>query len=252
MRIGNTTALVTGGASGLGAATARRLADAGARVLAVDLPAAVDRAAPYAGIRYAAADVTSPDDVQAAVNSIGADQPPLRIVVNCAGIAPARKVLGSKGPHDLDLFRRAVEVNLIGTFNVLRLAAAAISQTEPDEQGQRGVIINTASVAAFEGQIGQVAYSASKGGVVGMMLPAARDLAAVGIRVNTIAPGIVDTPMLAGLGPEVGASLAASIPFPQRLARPDEFAQLAQVIIEHDYLNAETVRMDGALRMAPS
>ncbi|GAA5201966.1 SDR family NAD(P)-dependent oxidoreductase [Microbacterium jejuense] len=252
MRIDNTSALVTGGASGLGAATARRLSDAGARVIALDLPAAVDHAVPASGIRYVAADVTSPDDVQAALDSITADQPPLRIVVNCAGIAPARKVLGSRGPHDLDLFRRAVEVNLIGTFNVLRLAAAVIARTEPDEHGQRGVIINTASVAAFEGQIGQVAYSASKGGVVGMMLPAARDLASVGIRVNTIAPGIVDTPMLAGLGPEVGASLAATIPFPQRLARPDEFAQLAQMIAEHDYLNAETVRMDGALRMAPS
>ncbi|GAA5092086.1 SDR family NAD(P)-dependent oxidoreductase [Microbacterium yannicii] len=252
MKIATTSALVTGGASGLGAATARRLAESGAQVVALDLPAAVDHAAPAPGIRYVAADVTSADDVQAAVDSIAADQPALRIVVSCAGIAPARKVLGSKGPHDLDLFRRAVEVNLVGTFNVLRLAAAAMSQTEPDEHGQRGVIINTASVAAFEGQIGQVAYAASKGGVVGMMLPAARDLAAVGIRVNTIAPGIVDTPMLAGLGPEVGASLAASIPFPQRLARPDEFAELARMIIEHDYLNAETVRMDGALRMAPS
>lgn len=252
MRIANTSALITGGASGLGAATARRLAQAGANVIALDLGTAVGDAAPTAGIRYVAADVSSPGEVQAAVDSIVADQPPLRIVVNCAGIAPARKVLGSKGPHDLDLFRRTVEVNLIGTFNVLRLTATAISQTEPDEYGQRGVIINTASVAAFEGQIGQVAYSASKGGVVGMMLPAARDLSAVGIRVNTIAPGIVDTPMLASLGREVGASLAASIPFPQRLARPDEFAQLVQMIIEHDYLNAETVRMDGALRMAPS
>lgn len=252
MKIANVTALVTGGASGLGAATARRFAAAGASVVALDLPRALEGGQPQHGIRYVAADVTDADDVAAAVESVLPDQPPLRVVVNCAGIAPARKVLGSRGPHDLELFRRTIEVNLVGTFNVLRLAAEAISRHEPDEHGQRGVIINTASVAAFEGQIGQVAYSASKGGVVGMMLPAARDLAAVGIRVNTIAPGIVDTPMLASLGPEVGASLAASIPFPQRLARPEEFAQLAQMIVEHDYLNAETVRMDGALRMGPS
>jgi NAD(P)-dependent dehydrogenase (short-subunit alcohol dehydrogenase family) len=153
--------------------------------------------------------------------------------------------------HELELFRKTIEVNLIGTFNVLRLAAAVIAEQTPDEQGQRGVIINTASVAAFEGQIGQIAYSASKGGVVGMTVPAARDLARSGIRVNTIAPGIVDTPMLAGLGPEVGASLAAGVPFPQRLARPDEYAQLVTMIVEHDYLNAETIRMDGALRMQP-
>lgn len=252
MRIANTTIIVTGAASGLGAATARRFADAGASVIGLDLPDAVDGTAAGPGIRYVAGDVTSPDDVQHAIDSVSADHPPLRIVVNCAGIAPARRLLGSRGPHDLELFRRAVEVNLIGTFNVMRLAASAISRAEPDDAGQRGVIVNTASVAAFEGQIGQVAYAASKAGVVGLMLPAARDLAAVGIRVNTIAPGIVDTPMLAGLGPEVGASLAASIPFPQRLARPDEFAQLVQMIVEHDYLNGETIRMDGALRMAPS
>jgi len=251
MKITDTTAIVTGGASGLGAATAERFVAAGARVVALDLPRAVDAAPSRAGVRYVGADVTSADDVRSAIESVSPDYPPLRIVVNCAGIAPARKVLGSQGPHDLDLFRRAIEVNLIGTFNVLRLAAEAIARQEPDEHGQRGVIINTASVAAFEGQVGQVAYSASKGGVVGMTLPAARDLAGLGIRVNTIAPGIVDTPMLAGLGPEVGASLAASIPFPQRLARPDEFAQLAEMIVEHDYLNAETIRMDGALRMAP-
>lgn len=251
MKITDITALITGGASGLGAATARRFAAAGAAVVSVDLPRALDGAPRADGVRYVGADVTDADDVGAAIESVLPDQPPLRVVVNCAGIAPARKVLGSRGPHDLELFRRTIEVNLIGTFNVLRLAAEAISRQEPDEHGQRGVIINTASVAAFEGQVGQVAYSASKGGVVGMMLPAARDLAAVGIRVNTIAPGIVDTPMLARLGPDVGASLAASVPFPARLARPEEFAQLAQMIVEHDYLNAETIRMDGALRMAP-
>lgn len=249
MKLTNVTALVTGGASGLGAATAQRFAGAGAQVVALDLPGAIEGLTAPDGIRYAGADVTSPEAVKTALDSI--DRPPLRVVVNCAGIAPARRVLGSKGPHDLDLFRKTIEVNLIGTFNVLRLAAEVMAQNEPDEQGQRGVIINTASVAAYEGQIGQVAYAASKGGVVGLMLPAARDLASVGIRVDTIAPGIVDTPMLASLGPDVGRALAESIPFPQRLARPDEFAQLAEMIVAHDYLNAETIRMDGALRMAP-
>ena len=251
MNISGVTALVTGAASGLGAATAEGLAQAGAAVVGLDLPAATANAIPIEGVRHIAGDVTSPIDVQAALDGLPAGGPPLRIVVNCAGIAPARKVLGSEGPHDLDLFRRTVEVNLIGTFNVLRLAAALIALQDADEHGQRGVIINTASVAAFEGQIGQAAYSASKGGVVGLMLPVARDLARSGIRVNTIAPGIVDTPMLASLGPEVGKSLAATIPFPQRLARPDEFSQLVRMIVEHDYLNGETIRMDGALRMAP-
>ncbi|MBX3195661.1 MAG: SDR family NAD(P)-dependent oxidoreductase [Microbacteriaceae bacterium] len=250
MEIQGTTALVTGAASGLGAATAVALVARGAEVVGLDLPQSVVAATPPDGVRLMAADVTSADDVQAAIDGI--DGAPLRIVVNCAGIAPARRVLSSKGVHELDLFRKAVEVNLVGTFNVLRLAAERIAATEPvDEFGQRGVIVNTASVAAFEGQIGQIAYSASKGGVVGMTVPAARDLARSGIRVCTIAPGIVDTPMLAGLGEEVGASLAASVPFPHRLARPDEYAQLVTMIVEHDYLNAETIRMDGAIRMAP-
>ncbi|MEZ5189614.1 MAG: SDR family NAD(P)-dependent oxidoreductase [Schumannella sp.] len=250
MEIRGTTALVTGAASGLGAATAVALVARGAEVVGLDLPQSVVAATPPDGVRLMAADVTSADDVQAAIDGI--DGAPLRIVVNCAGIAPARRVLSSKGVHELDLFRKAVEVNLVGTFNVLRLAAERIAATEPvDEFGQRGVIVNTASVAAFEGQIGQIAYSASKGGVVGMTVPAARDLARSGIRVCTIAPGIVDTPMLAGLGEEVGASLAASGPFPHRLARPDEYAQLVTMIVEHDYLNAETIRMDGAIRMAP-
>jgi len=250
MKIAHTTALVTGGCSGLGAATAAALTKAGAHVVVLDLPKAVESPEASAGITYVGGDVTSAEDVQHALDQVPADLP-LRIVVNCAGIAPAQKVYSSRGVHDLDLFRRTIEVNLIGTFNVMRLAAAKIAETSADEHGQRGVIINTASIAAFEGQIGQVAYSASKGGVVGMMLPAARDLMTVGIRVNTIAPGIVDTPMLASLGPEVGAALAASVPFPHRLARPDEFAQLAGMIIEHDYLNGETIRMDGALRMGP-
>lgn len=249
MRIDGTTALITGGASGLGAATAALLASRGAAVLALDLPASIEKAPSVEGVRYAAADVTSAGDVESALASI--DGPPLRIVVNCAGIAPARRVLSSKGIHELDLFKKVIEINLVGTFNVLRLAAAVIAEQSADEQGQRGVIVNTASVAAFEGQIGQIAYSASKGGVVGMTVPAARDLARSGIRVNTIAPGIVDTPLLAALGPEVNASLAAGVPFPQRLARPDEYAQLVAMIVEHDYLNGETIRMDGALRMAP-
>ncbi|MFT4030126.1 MAG: SDR family oxidoreductase [Protaetiibacter sp.] len=251
MQISGTTALVTGAASGLGAATAQALAARGAQVVGIDLAASIEKAAAIDGVRYVAADVTSEEQISAALASIGEDAPPLRIVVNCAGIAPARRVLSSKGTHELDLFRKTIEVNLLGTFNVLRLAAEVIAAQTGDEYAQRGVIINTASVAAYEGQIGQIAYSASKGGVVGMTVPAARDLARSGIRVNTIAPGIVDTPMLASLGPEVGASLAASVPFPQRLARPEEYAQLAVMIIEHDYLNAETIRMDGAIRMAP-
>jgi NAD(P)-dependent dehydrogenase (short-subunit alcohol dehydrogenase family) len=251
MNVEETTAIVTGAASGLGAATAAALARGGAAVVGLDLPGAVEKAEPPAGGRLVAADVTSADDVTAALATITPDQPPLRVVVNCAGIAPASRTLTSKGPHDLDLFRRTVEVNLVGTFNVLRLAAAVIAEQPADENGQRGVVVNTASVAAYEGQIGQVAYAASKGGVVGLCLPAARDLARFGIRVNTIAPGIVDTPMLAALGPEVNASLAASIPFPQRLARPGEYARLALMLIEHDYINGETIRMDGALRMGP-
>jgi NAD(P)-dependent dehydrogenase (short-subunit alcohol dehydrogenase family) len=251
METAGITALVTGAASGLGAATAQALADRGAQVVGLDLEGQIHGKDAPRGIRYVAADVTNEDDVAAALAGITANQPPLRLVVNCAGIAPAKRILSSKGPHALDLFRRAIEVNLIGTFNVLRLAAAVIAEQSADANGQRGVIINTASVAAFEGQIGQIAYSASKGGVAAMTVPAARDLARNGIRVNTIAPGIMDTPMLAGLGEEVNASLAASVPFPQRLGRPDEYAQLVLMIAEHDYLNGETIRMDGALRMAP-
>ena len=249
MDITGSAALVTGAASGLGAATAAALAARGAQVVGIDLPSSIERAVDVEGVRLVAADVVDPAQV---ADAIAAADAPIRVVVNCAGIAPARRVLSSKGVHELELFRRSVEVNLVGTFNVLRLAAEAMAATESvDECGQRGVIITTASVAAFEGQIGQIAYSASKGGVVGMTVPAARDLARSGIRVCTIAPGIVDTPMLAGLGPEVGASLAASVPFPQRLARPEEYAQLALMIVDHDYLNGETIRMDGAIRMAP-
>ncbi len=254
MQISGITALVTGAASGLGAATAALLASKGARVVGFDLPAAVEKPVtpPPAGVRLVGGDVTSEEDVLATLSTIGAGDPPLRLVVNCAGIAPARRILSSKGAHDLATFQKTIAVNLVGTFNVMRLAAEVISQTDPvDEFDQRGLIVNTASVAAFDGQIGQIAYSASKGGVVGMTLPAARDLARNGIRVNTIAPGIMDTPMLAALGPEVNASLAASVPFPHRLGRPEEYAQLVVMLAEHDYLNAETIRMDGAIRMAP-
>ncbi|RZI53753.1 SDR family NAD(P)-dependent oxidoreductase [Rhodococcus sp. WS4] len=254
MEIQGTAALVTGAASGLGAATAKRLAAAGATVFGLDLQQSIERAGDNVadGVTLLATDVTSGDEVQAAIEKIVESGLPLRIVVNCAGVGWASRILSKKGPHDLELFRTVITVNLLGTFNVMRLAADAIAKTDTvDESGQRGVVINTASVAAFEGQIGQIAYSASKGGVHGMTVPAARDLAQFGIRVNTIAPGIVDTPMLAGVTEEYRAGLEAGVPFPSRLAQPAEYAQLAQMIVEHDYLNGETLRMDGALRMAP-
>lgn len=253
MQLSGSTALVTGAASGLGAATAAMLAAAGVRVIGFDLPSAVatPTVPPPSGVTLVGGDVTSEDDVLAALAAIDADHP-LRLVVNCAGIAPARRILSSRGAHDLATFEKTIAVNLVGTFNVLRLAAEVMAASEPvDGSGQRGLIVNTASVAAYEGQIGQIAYSASKGGVVGMTITAARDLARHGIRVNTIAPGIIDTPLLAALGQEVNASLAASVPFPARLGRPDEYAQLVLMLAEHDYLNGETIRMDGAIRMAP-
>jgi NAD(P)-dependent dehydrogenase (short-subunit alcohol dehydrogenase family) len=248
MQLDNTSAIVTGGASGLGAATAKALAGKGARVFALDLK--VDDAPEVDGVTYVATDVTDPAQVKAAVDQ-AADAAPLRTVVNCAGIGPSARILGKKGVHDLDLYATIIKVNLIGTFNVMALAAERIAETNPDEQGQRGVVINTASIAAYDGQVGQAAYSSSKGGIVGLNLPAARDLAQYGIRVNTIAPGIVETPMLATVSDEFRAGLAAGVPFPQRLARPDEYAQLALFLVEHDYLNGEVIRMDGALRMAP-
>ncbi|GAA2821371.1 SDR family NAD(P)-dependent oxidoreductase [Saccharopolyspora taberi] len=251
MLITETAAIVTGGASGLGAATARALASKGARVFAVDLPQVITNAPVVDGVNYVGADVTDADQVQTAVDQAAGAGVPLRIVVNCAGIGPSARVVGRKGPHDFDLFRKVVEINLIGTFNVLRLAAEAIGRTEADEHGQRGVVVNTASVAAFDGQIGQAAYAASKGGVASLTLPAARDLASSGIRVMTIAPGIIDTPMLATVSDEFRAGLAESVPFPKRLGAPEDFAQLAIDIVEHDYLNGEVIRMDGALRMAP-
>lgn len=252
MQIANTSALVTGGASGLGAATAAALAARGARVLALDLEAACAAGPDVDGVEYVPTDVTSEDDVRAAVARAAADPAnPLRVVVNCAGIGPSARILGRKGVHDLALYRKVIEVNLVGSFTVMAVAAEAIAATEPDEGGQRGVVVNTASIAAFDGQVGQAAYSSSKGGIVGLTLPAARDLAQYGIRVVTIAPGIVETPMLATVSDEFRAGLAAGVPFPPRLARPEEYAQLAVAVVEHDYLNGETIRMDGALRMAP-
>ncbi|QGK68227.1 SDR family NAD(P)-dependent oxidoreductase [Allosaccharopolyspora coralli] len=251
MQITETAALVTGGASGLGAATAKALAGRGARVFAVDLPDVVAKAPVVDGVTYCGADVTDADQVQTVVEQASGAGVPLRTVVNCAGIGPSARIAGRKGVHDYDLFRKVVEVNLIGTFNVLRLAAEAIGKTDADGEGQRGVIINTASVAAFDGQIGQAAYAASKGGVHSLTLPAARDLASSGIRVMTIAPGIIDTPMLATVDEEFREGLAAGVPFPKRLGTPTEYAELAVMIVDHDYLNGETIRLDGALRMAP-
>ncbi|GAB3242759.1 SDR family oxidoreductase [Kineosporia babensis] len=250
MQITDTAAIVTGAASGLGNATATALAAQGARVFGFDLPSAVEKAPQIEGMTYLAVDVTDPDAVEHAVALAAADKP-LRSVVNCAGIGSAARILGKKGRHDIALYAKVVQVNLVGTFTVLTYAAEQIAKTEPDEVGQRGVIINTASVAAFEGQVGQAAYSSSKGGVVGLCLPAARDLAQYGIRVNTIAPGTIETPMLAGVTEEYLEGLASAVPFPRRLGRPDEYAKLALMLIDHDYINGETVRMDGAIRMPP-
>ncbi|UNX55025.1 SDR family oxidoreductase [Georgenia sp. TF02-10] len=251
MRAEGTAAVVTGGASGLGAATAAALAGQGAAVYAVDLPRALEVAPAVPGVEYLAADVTDPDQLRAAVATAAGGPEPLRIAVSCAGIAPGARILGRQGVHDPALFATVVQVNLVGTFHLLALAAEQIAATEPDDDGQRGVVVCTASVAAYEGQVGQAAYAASKGGVVSLTLPAARDLAQHGIRVNTIAPGIVDTPMMGQIDEEFRARLAAGVPFPHRLARPAEYAQLVLAIVEHDYLNGETIRMDGALRMAP-
>lgn len=251
MELTSTAAIVTGGASGLGGATAQTLAAKGAKVFALDLGSAIANAPRQDGITYIETDVTDPDQVSSAVEAASAAGVPLRTVVNCAGIGPSSRILSKKGAHDLALFRKVIEVNLIGTFNVVTLAAEAIAKTEPLEHDARGVIINTASVAAFDGQIGQVAYAASKGGVVGLNLPAARDLASYGIRVNTIAPGIFETPMLATVGEEFRAALAAGVPFPKRLGRPEEYAKLVVDLVENDYLNGEVIRLDGSLRMAP-
>jgi NAD(P)-dependent dehydrogenase (short-subunit alcohol dehydrogenase family) len=248
-------AVVTGGASGLGEATTRALVAKGAAVTILDVQDELGKAlAEELGghTSFVRTDVTDEASVQAAIDEATGKDRPLRIAVNCAGIGWAERVVNKNGsPHSFEGFTKTVMVNLVGTFNVLRLAAAAMATTEPGEDGERGVVVNTASIAAYDGQIGQLAYSASKGGIVGMTLPAARDLATVGIRVCTIAPGLVDTPLLAGLPEEARQALAAGIPFPKRLARPDDFAELALDIVEHGYLNGEVIRMDGALRMAP-
>ena len=251
MDVTDTSALVTGAASGLGAATAAMLAGRGVRVFGVDLPAALENAPDVPGVTRVPADVTDREQVRGAV-AAAAGAGPLRTVVNCTGIGPSARVLGKKGVHDLDLFETVLRVNLLGTFTVLALAAERIAATDPvDDDGQRGLVVNTASVAAFEGQVGQAAYAASKGGVHSLGLTAARDLASAGIRVNTIAPGVIETPMLAAVGEEFRAALAAGVPFPRRLGRPGEFAQLVAAFLDNDYLNGTTVRMDGALRMAP-
>ena len=245
MLIGENTFLVAGGGSGLGEATARMLAASGARVVVADLKGEAP-----AGGRFVETDVTDEGSVRAAVNA-ALEVGGLGGAVNCAGVASAEKVLGREGPHSLDSFAKVVQVNLIGTFNVIRLAAEAMVSSDPSESGERGVIVNTASVAAFDGQIGQVAYAASKGGVVALTLPVARELAGSGIRVMTIAPGIFDTPMMAGLPEDARNSLGKQVPFPQRLGRPEEYADLVKHIIENEMLNGEVIRLDGAIRMAP-
>ena len=254
MVIEGSGALVAGGASGLGEATSRLLHERGASVVIADLNAEKGEAlASELGkpARFVEANVMEPEPVQAAVDVAAEGEGGLRISVCCAGIGWAQRTAGKRGPHDLEIFHNVIKVNLIGTFNVLRLAAAAMAGNEPDGGGERGVCVNTASIAAFDGQIGQVAYSASKGGIVGLTLPAARDLAGRGVRVVTIAPGTFDTPLLAALPQEARDELGAAIPFPSRLGQPAEFAQLAAQVVENPMLNGETIRLDGALRMPP-
>ena len=252
MELRGTGVLVAGGASGLGAATARELADRGARDAIVDLngDAAADRANELDGIAFKA-DVTEEAEVKAAVDGAVEAFGGLRFAVSCAGVGWAERTVGKNGPANLQPFETVVRINLIGMFNVLRLSAAAMAQNEPGEDGERGAVVMTASIAAFDGQIGQTAYAASKGGIVGLTLPAARDLARLGIRVCTIAPGTFDTPLLAALPEESREALGKQIPFPQRLGRPEEFAELACHIAENRMLNGETIRLDGALRMPP-
>jgi NAD(P)-dependent dehydrogenase (short-subunit alcohol dehydrogenase family) len=252
MQLNGMAAIVTGGGSGLGAATAERLAKAGCRVAAMDINEAAAKATAERtggiGIRCDVADAAS---AEAAFAAARAAHGPVRILVNCAGIGTAGRIVGREGPLKLDAFERVIRVNLIGTFNMLRLAAAEMSETEPLEDNERGVIVNTASIAAFDGQVGQAAYAASKGGVASLTLPAARELARAGVRVMTIAPGLFHTPMVAQLPPEIQASLGASIPYPSRLGMPEEYAALVEHIVTNRFLNGETIRLDGALRMAP-
>ena len=252
MNIAGASAIVTGGASGLGAATARRLAAEGMKIVVIDLQDSLgEETAARIGGAYVHADVTDPEQVQRAVDA-AVEVAPLRVVVNCAGIGPpARTVARDGSPHDLSDFAKVININLIGTFNCIRLAAAAMVTNDPMDHNERGAIVNTASVAAYDGQIGQAAYAASKGGIVGMTLPVARDLASAGIRVNTVAPGIIDTPLLAGLPEQARESLAQQVLNPKRLGRPDEFADLVHLLVTHSYMNGETIRMDGGIRMGP-
>jgi NAD(P)-dependent dehydrogenase (short-subunit alcohol dehydrogenase family) len=253
MQIRDSAFLVTGGGSGLGAATARMLASEGARVVIADVNDAGEGVAKElgGGARFVRADVTEEASMQSAVDACVSAFGAIHGLVNCAGVAPGERVVGRSGPHALASFERAVKVNLVGTFNAIRLAAARMSVQPAFPNGERGVIVNTSSVASFEGQIGQAAYSASKAGVNGMTLPIARELAKFGIRVMTIAPGIFDTPMLQGMSEEVRASLGQQVPFPPRLGRPDEYAALVRAIVENEVLNGEVIRLDGAIRMAP-
>ncbi|MGV3600548.1 MAG: 3-hydroxyacyl-CoA dehydrogenase [Dyadobacter fermentans] len=258
MQLSTSTTLITGGASGLGEATARLFADQGAKVVILDLNEAAGQALESEfpdQIKFFKTDVTSESEVQLALDAAMQTFGSIQIVVNCAGIAPARKIVGKAdgiyGPHSFELFEKTIRINLIGTFNVMRLAAFAMEKNEPNAEGERGVIINTASVAAYDGQMGQVAYAASKGGIVSMTLPVARDLAKSGIRVMAIAPGLFETPLLMGLPEEARASLGQQIPFPSRLGKPSEYALLAKSIVENLMLNGEVIRLDGAIRMAP-
>jgi NAD(P)-dependent dehydrogenase (short-subunit alcohol dehydrogenase family) len=252
MRYRDSAAVVTGGASGLGAATAAHLASLGCKVAVLDInqAAAEASAARFGGVGIAC-DVADGPSGEAAMARARDANGPARILVNCAGIGTAGRIVGRDGPLALAAFERVIRVNLIGTFNMLRLAAAEMSALDPFEENERGVIINTASIAAFEGQIGQPAYAASKGGVVGLTLPAARELARAGVRVVTIAPGLFQTPMVDGLPPEIQASLGAGIPYPSRLGRPEEYASLVEHIVGNRFLNGEVIRLDGALRMPP-
>ena len=250
MQIHGKILIVTGGGSGLGAAAARLLAGAGARVVLADVADAAALAAELGGA-YLRTDVTGEADGQAAVDLAVSRFGALHGLVNCAGVVIGERVLGRDGPHRLDSFARVIAVNLTGTFNMIRLAAAAMRRNEPDPDGERGVIVNTASIAAYDGQVGQAAYAASKGGIVGMTLPLARDLARDGIRVMTVAPGLFGTPMMLGLPADVQDGLGRSVPFPPRLGRPEEFAALVRHILENAMLNGEVIRLDGAVRMAP-